>query len=370
MIRPTHRLLLALSLGLHVTSVNLQMAKAESPAIRNEKITDFELEARALSLGSTPISQLIADRKIQSTAKQVELEQKLIPAQLEWLEATSTSTFTVKPSSTSAIDSLLALESEDDWDKTQQKAFYEFRLRKLFLSERNAVQGDMESILRVALHIRMSSMTVTDSQLLQTTAFLQAKTLASKLEEQRLNFDSLPNDIVGVFLNGVWFPRSQRHLTLYLPPENSFSANILRLNFISNRFRPKVLHVSRVHEITNLGVREPWIDSGETCTLDLSELGFSKAQAIVFGNESCEKLVGQIPTPNDGTLRTNSLKRISEFGKGPIGIDPFQSMPPVEKPTVIQPWTWAAIGGIVLTALIISARPKDQQVQPNVTTGW
>jgi hypothetical protein len=338
-------------------------------AFRSPAITEVEFLARSISFGATPIATLLVERRPLRPEPQRELQVKLVSAQLEWIELQSAKN---RSTDRGAIDALLDLEHTEDWNEETQNIFLEFLVRKatLLRQERPEPRQQLDQLhFKIARHIKQRSSDTVSPETQRTAVFHEARELADSMMPSHQSFDSLPDDVVGVLVDGAWYPKSQGHFAMYVSPDVMHEAhdrNKVRLTFISNLYQPKTLMIAKAQQINDLGPRQTWVRSTNPCSVDSSHYLPISAPVAVVGNDSCEALIGLGAT----NAPVASLKQISDFGRGNIPQDPFRSTAPIEQPPVVRPWVWAAIGSVAIMALVISARTQETQIQPTVSSGW
>lgn len=380
---PCYAILLFVALSI---SGPFTWAKSEAdllPAFRSPAITEAEFLARSISFGVTPIATLLGEQRLPRPELQQELQSKLVSAQLEWIDLQASK----KPNSEGAtigaeirtigagrgaIDALLDLEHKEDWNEDAQNIFLEFLVRKatLLRQDRPEPKQQLDQLyFQIARHTKQRSIDSVAPETQRSGVFQEARKLADLLTPSIQRFENLPDDVVGVIVNGVWHPKSQGHFAFYISPNTSnqdHDRNKVRVTFISNLYQPKTLMIAQSQQVHDLGHRQAWVRSMDSCSVDSSHYLSVASPLAVVGNDSCESLIGP-----DGTTASNaSLKQISDFGRGNIPRDPFHSTPPIEQPPTIRPWVWAAIGSVAVVALVISARTKDTQMQPTMSSGW
>ncbi len=340
-----------------------------APAIRSAVISEREFEARALAMGLTPIGQLIARRKLEDQSKQNQFREKLELAQLEWLKVATVTPGTSKEAVTSAIDSLLNLELQHDWNDEAHVAFFEFLLRKATLLNRQSGTASSDILFRIARHIKQRTITSMDPMMKNSSVLNDAENFAEKLQPMHFSFSDVPEDIIGVFINGFWVPRTIEGFPYYVVPNSSPNVDHQnqRITAVSNLYRPKTFFFSQSAENLDYGGRQLWAnDPHDQCAIDITPYGNNRQKNQVLGPDECERTIGLLATK--GTI--GGTRRINDFGSGRITNDPFQSVPPIEPLPKVQPWIWAAIGGVALTALIVSAQSKPTNAQPTTSNGW
>lgn len=345
-------------------------------AVRSPAITELEFQARAISFGAVPIATHLADRNLQPPETRQALHARLVSAQLEWIELQSLKDQGAGPESGirsgTAIDALLALEYEDDWNDEAQNIFLEFLIRKAtLLQQKNSKpEGQYYSLLhRIAQHIKQRQSANATSEAQQTAVFFEAKKLAETLTPTSQTFENLPSDVQGVLVNGVWYPRSQDLFVIYFPQSNKAVAiekSKVRLTFVSNLYQPKTLILERPQDFYDLGFRRSWVRSDSPCSVDHAKFLSTDAAPVVLGEGACEAAIGMVGTH----LSNTGLKQIVDFGHGSVPRDPFQSVPPLPPPPSVRPWVWAALGSVAVLAIVISARTKEPHVQPTTSSGW
>jgi hypothetical protein len=138
------------------------------------------------------------------------------------------------------------------------------------------------------------------------------------------------------------------------------------MTFVSNLFEPKTLLISSAQDFEDLGHRESWIKPRTPCLVDFSAYSSKQIQTAVLGDEKCEGLIGPLATK----AQDLGLRQIRDFGSGTVPRDPFRTTTPIDQPPTVRPWFWAAIGGVALVAIAISARGKETQTQPTTNSGW
>jgi hypothetical protein len=352
-------------------------------AVRSPKITEVEFQARAISYGVVPVGKVLADRTHQRPEKLQALQTKLVSAQLEWIVLESLNSRDpsinigteniAKSNEYAAIDALLEMEYENEWDEEAQNIFLEFLVRKATLIRLRNTRYDEPQVapllMRIAQQIKQRPVLTVASDTQQAAVFLEAQKLAEKFMPNTQSFENLPSDIFGVLVGGVWYPRSQDHFVIYFPDsakQLSHEKTKVRLTFISNLFQPKTLILEGPQSFYDLGSRLPLLNTNNPCSTNLASFLTTEAPAVVLGEATCEAMIG---VGGFKTLPT-SLKQINDFGRGNIPRDPFSSVPPMEQPRVVRPWVWAAIGSFAILAAVISSRSKETHLQPTTTAGW
>lgn len=339
------------------------------PAFRHPSISETEFQARAISLGVLPAATFLANRTLRLEDMQTTLREKTVLAQIEWIEAKNAK----HQASSGAIEALLDLENKEDWSEDDRKIFTEFLIRKTSLRQRNldgTLVGTDPWLNRLAQHIKRHSLSF-DPKTEQIDVVISAKKIADRLLANRYTFADLPDDVVGVLVNGTWHSRSSKGFELFFPHEQDAESAIQisnRLTFVSNLFQPVTLLISTHRNFENLGQRQPWISTTSPCTVDLSKYGSANGQIqpVVVGEKTCEAMIGLRSVKSEAP----SLKQISGFGRGEIPLDPFRSTAPIPQPPSVRPWLWAAIGSVATIAIVLSARTKETQVQPTSNSGW
>jgi hypothetical protein len=343
---------------------NGDLAEEITPAFRHPTVSETEFQARAQSFGIVPAAAFLAKRISERQEIDGAIREKTIAAQLEWLDSEPPRT----PSSVGAIDALLGMEDQGDWNEEIQNIFFEFLVRKASLNRRlnkDAANAIDPLIYRIAQHLKRHSKSTGE----QSDVIREAQKIADTMTPTAFKFTDFPEDIVGVFVNGKLYSKSQRHFEIYFANgilETELPRTKVRLTFVSNLFQPKTFFISTPRNLNDLGHRQTWINPRTPCSVDFSAYSSKHLQTAVIGDEICEQMIGLAAVkPQD-----LGQKQISDFGRGEVPRDPFQSTAPLEQPPTVRPWLWAAIGGIALTALVISSRSKETQVQPTITTGW
>jgi hypothetical protein len=338
-----------------------------TPAFRHPGISEKEFEARAQSFGVLPVSTFLQKRIFEHQELESDIRAKTIAAQIEWLDAKSSN----GPSSAGAIDALLELEDKGDWSEEIQTIFFEFLVRKATLNrqlQKNWSSNVDPLVLRIARHLKRRSVaSPRDEQ--SDMILLEAKKLADTMSLTIHKFTSLPEDVTGVFVNGKWHPKSQKHFeTFYdnVSAELRIPTPKVRMTFVSNLFEPKTLLISSAQDFEDLGHRESWIKPRTPCLVDFSAYSSKQIQTAVLGDEKCEGLIGPLATK----AQDLGLRQIRDFGSGTVPRDPFRTTTPIDQPPTVRPWFWAAIGGVALVAIAISARGKETQTQPTTNSGW
>lgn len=351
-----------------------------TPAFRHPSISEIEFQARAQSFGVVPVATFLAKRISDSQEMESAIRAKTVAAQIEWLDSQGSTA----PPSVGAIDALLEIEDRGDWTEEIQNVFFEFLVRKANLNRRlqkNTTEKTDPLIFRIAQHLKRRSQTMTESAMESMTGpaanareqsdmiLFEARKIAETMTPKIYKFADLPEDVSGVFVNGKWQPKSQRYFEIYFPPVSmaeDLPAAKIRLSFVSNLFQPKTLLISSSRNFQDLGPRQVWINPRTPCTVDFSAYHSKPVKIAVIGDETCEEMIG-VALPR---IQNLGLKQISNFGRSAVPLDPFRSTAPIDQPPIVRPWMWAAIGGVAVLAIAISARSRETQVQPTTNSGW
>ena len=323
-----------------------------------------ELSSLAQAMGMMTLSEAVGHNGTASRDLMATFESRLIRAQEEWIQFQSLSN---SNRSTAAIEAFLQLESESIWNDEARLAFYEFHQRLA----RMRPERRQTHLIKAAIslnHFKYSKNSLAPS------VPVELAEMESRITVRWVSFSEVPNEIAGLFVDGHWYDRSQGRFPLIYEAAGGDSLEV-RLTGISNSHWPienSVRPLTKDLELsTRLKVSRPLMTDSSAC---IASFNFTSrvGRLIAVDKEECRATLLQGGL-NEGT-QSEATTLGKKFGVQQIDPDPFRDQKPLEPLPKIKPWMWATLGGIALTALIISHNRGRQgetaAVQPVHRAGW
>lgn len=329
---------------------------------RSASNDSMEFASQAQALGLETLAEALGRRGVASSETVAEMESRLVRAQEEWIHFQSTP---LTNFSTTAIERFLALEFETTWDEESRMAYYEFHQRLARMRpERRETHLRLSTIFLA--HLRLAARNQ------EVATPIEMAEAESRLAVRWVSFSEVPMEMAGLFVDGHWYDRTQGRFPLIY---DKAATEGVRLVGVSNSHLPITVTVSPTAKNLELASR---LKPSQPLTADVpscfATAPFSSrlGRLVVIDNVDCRTSILQ------GNLRDETvpapLHLGKKFGLQQIDSDPFRDQKPLKPVAQIKPWVWAALGGVALTALLISNNRNRQQdsaaVQPVHRTGW